>query len=74
MTTANEFFDMNAAPLRIGAVRLKVRDLDRVATFYTSVLGLAPIEITSGRVTVGTDIAPQNWIVSAEATIHLRRQ
>lgn len=34
MTAANDLFDMNAAPMRIGAVRLKVRDLDGVSTFY----------------------------------------
>lgn len=30
MTTENEFFDMHAAPMRIGKVRLKVRDLEAV--------------------------------------------
>lgn len=55
MATVNEFFDMNAAPMRIGAVRLKVRDLNRVASFYTSVLGLTPRETKSGRITLGND-------------------
>ena len=34
---------MNAAPLRVGRVRLKVRDLETVSRFYQSVLGLAQI-------------------------------
>lgn len=58
MTTANEFFDMNAAPMRIGTVRLKVRDLDRVASFYTSVLGLSPLDARNGGITLGNDASP----------------
>ncbi len=58
MTTTNEFFGMNAAPMRIGTVRLKVRNLDRVATFYTTGLGLSPFESTSGRVKLGNGSAP----------------
>ena len=34
MMGATEHFDMNAAPMRIGAVRLKVRDLNAVSIFY----------------------------------------
>jgi len=58
MTTANDYFDMSAAPLRIGTVRLKVRDLDAVSTFYQSVLGLSPIETGNGRITLGTGSTP----------------
>lgn len=58
MTTANDLFDMNAAPLRIGAVRLKVRDLDVVSTFYQTVLGLTLIETGDRRVTLGTATTP----------------
>jgi catechol 2,3-dioxygenase len=58
MTIANEFFDMNTAPMRIGTVRLKVHDLDRVASFYTSALGLSPVETTGGRITLGNDASP----------------
>lgn len=47
-------FDMHAAPMRIGSVRLRVRDLDRVASFYTSALGLAVVRSETGRVTLGT--------------------
>ena len=52
MITAG-YFDMNAAPMRIGTVRLKVRDLDAVSAFYQEVLGLARIETTDTRVVLG---------------------
>ncbi|MFC4352172.1 VOC family protein [Fodinicurvata halophila] len=58
MTTLTEFFDMRAAPMRIGSVRLKVRDLDVVASFYKSVLGLTQLETTTGRITLGHDTSP----------------
>lgn len=58
MTTATEFFDLNAAPMRIGTVRLKVRDLEAVAGFYRSVLGLAPVATGKRRVTLGFGATP----------------
>jgi catechol 2,3-dioxygenase len=58
MTSVNELFDMHAAPMRVGSVRLKVRDLNLVASFYKSVLGLTPLATTSGSTTLGTDRAP----------------
>lgn len=58
MTTANDFFNMSAAPMRIGSVRLKVRDLDAVSTFYQSVLGLSRIVTGKGRITLGTGDTP----------------
>lgn len=58
MTTLTELFDMHAAPMRIGMVHLKVRDLDAVASFYTSALGLARIAAADGRITLGTGTAP----------------
>lgn len=54
MTTGNDVFDMNAAPMRIGSVRLRVRDLDTVAAFYRTVLGLSPISSGKGGVTLGS--------------------
>lgn len=54
MATDPAFFDVHAAPMRIGSVRLRVRDLDRVASFYTSALGLAVIGSEQGRVILGT--------------------
>ena len=58
MTTATDVFDMQAAPMRIGTVRLKVRDLDAVSAFYHSVLGLRPIETGTRRVLLGTGSTP----------------
>ncbi|MBO6886249.1 MAG: VOC family protein [Marivita sp.] len=58
MTIGNDFFDMHAAPLRIGTVRLKVRDLDVVSTFYQSVLGLNPVATSEHSVTLGAGSTP----------------
>lgn len=58
MTIATGYFDIKAAPLRIGAVRLKVRDLDAVSGFYQTVLGLSPIETGKRRATLGTGATP----------------
>ncbi len=54
MTAANDLFDMTAAPMRIGTVRLKVRDLETVSAFYRQVLGLDVIETGTGRAVLGT--------------------
>jgi len=53
MTTANGFFDMAAAPLRIGTVRLLMRDVQAVSAFYQSVLGLTPDAGSGTRVVLG---------------------
>ncbi|GGB28241.1 MULTISPECIES: VOC family protein [Paracoccaceae] len=58
MTTATHFFDMTTAPMRIGAVRLKVRDLDAVSAFYQRVLGLVPVATDGDRITFGTGDVP----------------
>lgn len=58
MTTVTEFFDMHAAPMRIGKVQLKVRDLDAVASFYTSALGLTQLASSNGGITLGTATVP----------------
>ena len=58
MTNAIDFFDMTAAPMRIGAVRLKVRDLEAVSKFYQTVLGLSPIGAEDRRMTLGTGARP----------------
>lgn len=58
MTVATDVFDMNAAPMRIGTVRLKVRDLDAVSTFYQTVLGLSPVASGECRITLGTSGTP----------------
>lgn len=54
MTDTADLFDMDAAPMRIGAVRLKVRDLDAVSGFYRRVLGLSPLTQGDGEITLGT--------------------
>ena len=54
MTNATDYFDMRAAPMRIGTVRLKVRDLETVSSFYRRILGLAPIAEGKHSVTLGT--------------------
>ena len=56
MTINNNFFDTHAAPLRVGTVRLKVRDLD--AVFYQSVLGLSAVATSDHRVTLGVGSSP----------------
>ncbi len=56
--TTGDHFDHKNAPLRIGRVRLKVRDLEKVAGFYEAVLGLTRLEEGAGSVTLGSATAP----------------
>lgn len=58
MTTATETFEMTAAPIRIDTVRLRVRDLDAVTSFYRDVLGLVPLAQSGNSVTLGTEETP----------------
>src|SRR5690606_29792647 len=58
MTSPNGYFDMKAAPMRIGTVRLKVRDLPRVSAFYRTVMGPSPMDEERGAVTLGTGTPP----------------
>jgi len=58
MTTNPDTFDHMNAPLRIGRVRLKVRDLEQVAGFYEKTLGLTRRDESGGRVTLGTRSTP----------------
>tara|TARA_R110002096_G_scaffold75732_8_gene178832 strand:+ start:24478 stop:25341 length:864 start_codon:yes stop_codon:yes gene_type:complete len=75
MSTVTEYFDMTAAPMRIGSVRLKVRDLETVSTFYQSVLGLAPLNTDARRITLGTGSTPLLELVGDPAlTPHDPRQ
>lgn len=46
-------FDWTAAPMRIGKIRLRVRDLPRVSDFYERLLGLGRMADDDGRVTLG---------------------
>lgn len=58
MLQKTEYFDLAAAPARIGRVRLRVRDLARVAAFYRDALGLVNHVEEPGRVSLGTRTAP----------------
>src|SRR5690606_21160278 len=58
MINSTDFFDMSTAPLRVGRVRLKVRDLDAVSRFYRSILGLTQIERDDRRAVLGQDRTP----------------
>lgn len=57
MTTIDAF-DLATAPMRIGAVRLKVRDLAQVSEFYQEILGLRRIEESAERAILGTSATP----------------
>ena len=50
-------FDLRHAPMRIGRVVLRVRDLERVGTFYRHALGLVPLAQDAGSVTLGAGTA-----------------
>ena len=58
MTKASEFFDMSAAPMRVGKVLLKVRDLEAVSGFYRNVLGLTVMATDGHGATLGTGNTP----------------
>jgi catechol 2,3-dioxygenase len=51
-------FDHRSAPLRIGGVRLRVRDLGRVSDFYTEVLGLSTHRDDGRSALLGSPEAP----------------
>ena len=52
------FFNHKTAPLRIGRVRLRVRNIDAVSEFYQHVLGLAIIDQNAGAITLGAGKVP----------------
>lgn len=47
------YFDMMAAPLRVGAVTLRVRDLTKLSDFYQNIMGLQLISETPQEVRLG---------------------
>ena len=51
-------FNHAEAPLRIGQVQLRVRDLDVVSTFYQRVIGLSVLDRAAGQVTLGAGPVP----------------
>jgi catechol 2,3-dioxygenase len=52
-------------PLHIGAVGLKVRDLDRLTAFYRDVLGVSVLDRSKDASTLGTDGVPLVHLESA---------
>lgn len=58
MTNATNMFDLKAAPMRIGAVRLKVRDLPAISAFYQEILGLSVLQAGDRSATLGTGATP----------------
>ncbi len=67
MTTDTDRFDLKSAPMRIGRVRLKVRDLAQVTDFYTNVLGLNRIAKSADGATLGAGATPLLELVSDPA-------
>lgn len=56
MTVHNtQFFDLASAPMSVETVTLTVRDLNRVTSFYTQMLGLRIYHQTGTTVTLGAD-------------------
>uniref|UniRef100_UPI003BA8943B VOC family protein n=1 Tax=Stappia sp. TaxID=1870903 RepID=UPI003BA8943B len=51
-------FNMDAAPMRVGRVGLRVRDLSATARFYRDVIGLQELERSAGRVVLGAGAVP----------------
>lgn len=64
-----EFFNHATAPLRIGRVRLRVRDLDAVSGFYQRVIGLSVIDQSAGSVTLGAGPAPLLELLGAPSAL-----
>ena len=58
MTSSSEYFDMSTAPMRIGTVRIKVRDLDAVSGFYQRVMSLREMARGERTATLGTGATP----------------
>ncbi|MEQ8402540.1 MAG: VOC family protein [Roseitalea porphyridii] len=56
--TEKEAFDWSLASVRIGGVTLNVRDMNRVADFYASVLGLQVLSSTNDWTVLGADDTP----------------
>ncbi len=53
MTASSDKFDLRAAPLRIGTVTLRARDLPGVADFYQRILGLNLLGMEAERAVLG---------------------
>lgn len=58
MAAQADYFDLEAAPMKIGKVRLKVRNLAGVSAFYRKVLGLKLTGEREGTHALGTSSQP----------------
>ncbi len=58
MTHTSELFEMDTVPMRIGTVRLRVRDLEKISAFYRTALGLAETARDGSHVVLGTGTTP----------------
>src|SRR5690606_17098430 len=58
MTANHEAFDMRAAPMRIGRVRLRGRDLAAVSRFYREIIGRAVLRQDEAAAVLGPTAAP----------------
>jgi catechol 2,3-dioxygenase len=67
-------FDLNAAPMRIGRVRLKVRDLAGVSGFYQDALGLVPVGQSAERIVLGVSGKPLLELVGDSSLAPLDRR
>ena len=52
---STDYFDHNTAPIQIGLVTLKVRNLPLVSTFYQEALGLEVLSTGPGQALLGVD-------------------
>ena len=58
MTARQQSFDMRAAPMRIGRLRLRVRDVAAMSRFYRDILGLPVLQQEEGAAVLGTGAGP----------------
>jgi catechol 2,3-dioxygenase len=58
LATETARFDLDAAPIRIGRVTLRVRDLVAVSRFYRDIIGLRLLEETPTRTVLGAGQRP----------------
>jgi catechol 2,3-dioxygenase len=58
LATETARFNLDAAPIRIGRVALRVRDLATVSRFYQDIIGLRLLEDTPNRAVLGTGRRP----------------
>lgn len=70
----NASFDLSTAPMRIGRVRLRVRDLAGTSAFYCDILGLLPLEQSDRHAVLGAGGRPLLELVGDPALVPLERR